>query len=220
MERKIEFSTDEYYHVYNRGADKRIIFTNNGDRDRFLKLLFLCNGTEAIRMNRTGRGFPSANEVNRGNRLVSIGAYTLMPNHFHLLLKELDEGGISRFMLKLTTAYSMYFNKKYEHSGVLFQGAFKAEHIDNDRYLEYIFSYIHLNIIKLIQPDWKERGILDINGAQKNLTTYPYSSYVDYLGSNRKEGAILNKEDFPEYHKTGEEMNADLLDWLSYSKDQ
>ena len=88
-----------------------------------------------------------------------------MPNHFHILVKEKIENGISKFMGKLTTGYSMYFNKRYDRTGSLFQGVFKSVHADSDEYLKYLFAYIHLNPIKLINPEWKENGIKDKNRA-------------------------------------------------------
>src|SRR3989338_5483185 len=100
-----------------------------------------------------------------------------MPNHFHLLLKEIEMGGISQFMGKLSTAYSMYFNKKYERTGSLFEGRFKSSRIANDNYLHYLFAYIHLNPIKLIEPMWKEKGINDFARAKEFLGRYNYSSY-------------------------------------------
>ena len=89
-------------------------------------------------------------EIDRGETLVDIGIYCLVPNHFHLLIKEKTENGISEFVKKVATGYSMYFNKKYERTGSLFEGPFKAKRIDTDEYLKYIFSYIHLNRKQII----------------------------------------------------------------------
>lgn len=114
MNRKITFSVDEHYHIYNRGTDKRQIFLDHDDYDRFVKLLYLCNGTESI----VFRDIPIGETYgfDRGETLVDIGAYCLMPNHFHLLLREKNEGGISLFMKKLSTGYSMYFNLKKQEN--------------------------------------------------------------------------------------------------------
>jgi len=121
MERKFSFSVDEFYHIYNRGVDKRLIFLDSFDHDRFLKLLYLCNGTKSVIMKSVqDLSLSDLYKIDVGDRLVSIGAYCLMPNHFHLLLKEIRPGGVSAFVMKICTAYSMYFNKKYERSGSLF----------------------------------------------------------------------------------------------------
>src|SRR5690606_36166474 len=101
-------------------------------------------------------------DFDRGKTLVEIGAYCLMPNHFHILLKSKEDDGISKFMNKLGTSYSMYFNRRYERTGILFQGRYKAKHVESDEYLKYLFSYSHLNPIKIIDPSWKDRGLKDV----------------------------------------------------------
>src|SRR3989344_8568343 len=136
--RKITFSEGEYYHIYNRGNSKQTIFHDKSDYDRFIKLLFLSNGENNFKIYKISKNIY---EVDRGRRLVGIGAYCLMPNHFHLLITQTDKGSITRFMQKVSTGYSMYYNKKYQRSGALFEGKFKAEHADNDNYLKYLFSY-------------------------------------------------------------------------------
>lgn len=218
MQRKIKFSEGEYYHIYNRGVEKRNIFLDDYDYNRFVFLLFCSNDIKPFSYRDLKelkpRGLPSGKIK---NNLVNIGAFCLMPNHFHLLIKETVEGGISKFMLKLSTAYTMYFNKKYERSGALFQGTFKAEHVDFDEYLKYLFSYIHLNPIKLIQSDWKDRGIEDIIKAKKYLNDYKYSSFIDYIGVKREENNILNKEAFPEYFESREDFENNIFDWLDYN---
>ena len=122
-----------------------------------------------------------------------------MPNHFHILAKEVIEGGISKFMSKLSTGYSMYFNRKYKRSGSLFEGRFKIIHANRDEYLKYLFVYIHLNPIKLIDPSWKEKGIKDMLKVEKYLASYKYSSYLDYNGVSRLENGLLDINSFPEY---------------------
>src|SRR3989344_3214113 len=145
--RKVPFAPGEYYHIYNRGNSKQTIFHDKADYDRFLKLLFLSNGEENFKVQFIGKNIY---EFNRGKELVHVGAYCLMPNHFHLLLTQAQDGGISKFIQKLSTGYSMYYNKKYERSGTLFEGKFKSQHAGEDNYMKYLFSYIHLNPIKLI----------------------------------------------------------------------
>lgn len=130
------------------------------------------------RHNKSIRGEPSDDDR---EKLVNIGAYCLMPNHFHILVHEKSEGGISKFMLKLSTAYSMYFNKLNDRSGALFQGPFKAKHADNDEYLKYLFAYIHLNPLKIIDPNWRNYGAIDRSKAESYVKNYPYSSFGDYF---------------------------------------
>jgi len=214
MERKFNFSVGEFYHVYNRGNDKRGIFLNSHDLDRFINLLFVCNSNKPV-VFKIIQG-ESLDTIDRGESLVDIGAYCLMPNHFHLLVREKVEGGISMFMKKLSTGYVMYFNKKNERTGKLFEGAFKATHVDNDEYLKYLFAYIHLNPVKLIDPVWKEKGISDKEKAKEYLNIYKYSSYLDYIGQNREEAALLNKSAFPEYFTDFKEFSDFISEWLGY----
>ena len=214
MQRTIEFSEGEYYHIYNRGVDKRDIFQSDRDGERFLKLLFVSNGTKPFIYREIEK--MKLHEIDRGEPLVAIGAYCLMPNHFHLLVKETSTGGISKFMEKLGTGYSMYFNKKNSRTGFLFQGNFKAEHVDNDEYLKYLLAYIHLNPVKLIEPEWKETGIRDKQRAQKYLGQYRYSSYGDYLGEATDESLILSKTEFPEYFTATRDFSDYISDWLDY----
>ena len=150
--------------------------------------------------------------------LVDIGAYCLMPNHFHLLVREKNEGGIQKFMLKLLTAYSMYFNKKNERSGSLFENRFRALHVDDDDYLRYLLAYIHLNPIKLIDPHWKENGIRNTREAKQYLAGYQHSSYLDYTEGERYERAILNPEAFPKYFQTPNEFKDMVAWWLEFTE--
>ena len=138
-----------------------------------------------------------------------------MPNHFHILITEKTNGGISKFMQKLSTAYSMYYNKKYKRIGGLFEGKFKSQHADTDRYLKYLFSYIHLNPIKLIQRDWKENGIKNKKEAINHLNKYIYSSYLDFIGEKRIQNKILNKESFPKYFPNRTSFVKEIFEWLS-----
>lgn len=220
MSRNIDLSIGEYYHLYNRGTDKREIFLDYKDKNRFLSLLYLCNSTEAIHLS----DYPNCTlqeilEIVRGESFVDIGAYCLMPNHFHILIKEKVENGISLFMQKLSTGYTSYFNKKQNRTGSLFEGRFKAKHLDNDEYLKYQFSYIHLNPIGIIDSNWKEKNISDKHKAKEFLKKYTYSSYLDYMGVKRIEGKIISKEAFPEYFESVTDFDKLINFWLNYNEE-
>lgn len=210
--RTTPLTLNEYYHIYSRGVDRRPIFLDNEDEKRFIRLLYLCNGTKPI-VYREVKKLPLL-EVERGDPITAIGAYCLMPNHFHLLIKETQEGGITKFMSKLLTAYSSYFNKKYERTGALFSSEFKSEHLDTDEYLKYIFSYIHLNPLKLVDPNWRNKPI-NIDITEECLDNYSLSSYLDYVGTGREEASILNRIVFPEYFSSIPDFKRNLQDWLS-----
>ncbi len=217
MGKKISIAPGEFYHLYNRGTEKRDIFLDTNDYDRFLSLLYLANSRLAVDIKLQGSTLYEALAVDRGPTLVDICSYVLMPNHFHLLVKEKidsDGKGIALFMQKLSTGYTMYFNTRNERSGSLFQGRYKASHANTDRYLKYLISYIHLNPVKLIEPNWKETGIEDRVRAEKYLEGYPHSSYRDFLAHVRPEGIILSQNILPEYFETPNDFKSSVTEWL------
>ena len=216
MMRLTQFAPNEFYHVYNRGTEKRNIFLSRKDYDRFIALMYVCNGVEPVDLKLQGSTLYEIKDIKQRGKLVDIGAYCLMPNHFHVLLKELRDGGVSKFMQKLTTAYTMYFNKKNDRTGSLFQGKFKATHADDDVYLKYLITYIHLNPVKIFDHDWKEKGIKDEIKTRKFLEKYYYSSYVDYLGVERIENMLINKKSLPEFFEAPKDFRSNLDEWFSY----
>ena len=148
-----------------------------------------------------------------------------MPNHFHLLLHEKKEGGISEFMKKLLTAYAKYFNTKYQRTGSLYESTFKATHLDNDNYLQYIYFYINLNPIKLIFPHWKDgddgQKYFDKQKAKNFVEKYHYSSYLDHLGLKREESKIINQSTFPDYFSDSIDDFEKMVDfWLTYQEEE
>jgi putative transposase len=216
--RTFSFAPGEFYHVYNRGVEKRIVYKDIYDYNRFKQLLYVANTTDATDFRAIERNNPSIYDFDQSDKLVSIGAYCLMPNHFHILLTPIQDGGVTAFMNKLNTSYVMYFNKKYDRSGALYEGKFKAKHTDSDEYLKYLFAYIHLNPIKLMQADWKEAGISDTKKAYEYVSNFNYSSLADYQMKPRPEVAILNTERFPDYFQSTANRKSELIHWLEYDK--
>ncbi len=221
MSRKITFSEGEYYHIYNRGVERREIFLDAQDQERFISLLYLCNMASVVNVQEMRRDEVTLSNIFLKNNievipspLVAIGAYCLMPNHFHILFKEVQEGGISRFMHKFLTAYSMYFNAKYKRTGRLFEGPFKAQHADSDKYLKYLHAYIHLNPMKLFDTTWKTRTSPWSKDAEDFLRAYTSSSYSDYAEGGRPQGKILNKKVFPGYFSTKKDFKQFTHEWL------
>ena len=199
-QRPIPFQVDEWFHCYNRGIDKRNVFDNEADSERFLQLLYLANSTKTDRRSDiTGWTTGDIVQRERGNPLVSIGAYCLMQNHFHLLLKEIIERGIVRFMQKLGTAYTMYFNKKNERVGNLFTKPFRSRHVYNDRYFQRVMSYIHCNPAERYEPGWKRGAVRNMEKLERQLRKYRYSSFPDYVGEKRATAAILSRDAFDIY---------------------
>lgn len=208
--------------MFNRGVEKRLVFTNSNDRNRFQKLLYLCNGTEAVHLSTVREIFSGIPiyKIERGKALAAIGAYCLMGSHFHLLVRELIGGGVSQFMQKLTTAYTMYFNIRNQRSGSLFEGRFRARHVDSDNYLKYLYSYIHLNPVSHIEPDWKNKGVKNMNRAKEHLKNYRHSSFPDYLKIKRSESAILTPGQFPRYFEKQADFINEIVGWLEFKPEQ
>ena len=221
MQRKDPFVSENFYHIYNRGIDKRVIFKSEYDYQRFVMLLYVANSQDSIRLdnliNHSHKSYLEIFEVEKIKPLVSIGAWCLMGNHFHILLREEVDGGISKFMKKLGTAYSMYFNIKYQRTGGLFGGPFKSKYISEDLHLKHLFGYIHLNSLDIKFSGWEKLVDKKYPNEWKDfLKNYQYSSYQDYLGVERPEGKILNKKVFPDYFSEENSFEDFIDSYLSF----
>ncbi len=195
--RPVPFAPDEWFHCFGRGVDKRDVYLDENDALRFQLLLYTANSTRSIHVSDFAglRERPDTERVfarDREELIVDIGAYCLMPNHWHVLVRERDYGGISAFMQKLGTGYTMYFNKKHERTGSLFSGPFKAIHIGNDAHFRRAVNYIHANAAELYEAKWKEGVVRSEVRLKKLLISYPFSSLSDYERVRRPENAIVS----------------------------
>lgn len=142
--KKFEFANEECYHIFNRGNNKRPIFIDDKDFSRFFQSMIEFNAIEPI-----GSIFENSFRKDQlggfASKLVDFTCYCLNPNHFHFVLKQLEDRGIEKFMHRLGTGYTMYFNKKYSNTGSLFQGPYKAVCIDSNEYLLHLSVYVSLN---------------------------------------------------------------------------
>jgi putative transposase len=216
MTRPITFAPGELYHVYNRGTEKRLIYLEHKDFARFQALMHACNQPGRIEVDFRG---PTSNifKLRPEKQLVDIAAYCLMPNHFHLLIQERDSGGISKYMQKLITGYTMYFNKKSERTGVLFQGKFKAQHVDSDLYLKYLVAYIHLNPAKIIDPSWRDLGSHFPEQIREHLKKYQYSSFREYSEKDpRVESLLVSKELLKSFYDAPTDIASTITDFISH----
>ena len=180
--RKVIFVQKEYYHIYNRGVEKRNVFMNPKDLGRFLKSIKEFNTTNLIgsiaeKARRNTRELSS-----RFGKLVNIIAYCLNQNHFHFILEPVAENGIEKFMHRLATGYTNYFNEKYKRSGALFQGRYKAKHISSNEYLLHLGVYVNLNnlIHKGLNKNW--------------MIKLPFSSFGEYEYGGTKKEQICKKD--------------------------
>lgn len=172
--RKVQFINGEYYHIYNRGVDKREIFLDEKDYQKFLRGLKEFNNksyyeerVKALEEKKELSSFLGGLE-----RIVNIVTYSLLPNHFHLIIKQSADNGISNFMHKLGTSFTNYFNKKYNRSGSLFQGPYKLIHVKNNDYLLWLSGYIN--------------GNSEIHEIA-NSATYRWSSLKNFLEKGQSE---------------------------------
>jgi len=199
--RNIRFVNEGIYHVYNRSVEKREIFVDDQDRFRFIHDLFEFND-EAPAVNfyykrpliQSYEAKPRKIEQQKRKLLVEILAFVVMPNHFHLLLRQIKENGISNFMHKLGTGYTMYFNQKYERAGSLFQGTYKAVLVNQEAHFIHLPYYIHFNPLDLKFPEWRDREIKNYKQAMKFLENYRWSSFLDYIG--KKNFPSVTRENF------------------------
>src|SRR3989344_4767088 len=143
--RNVAFAVGEWYHCYNRSIEKRVAFEDTQDYHRFLELLYLANDELPLRRDDIGaRKFEDALNIHRGKKLVAVGAFCLMPNYFHLVLKEVLDGGITSFMRKIGTAYALYFNSRHARVGNLFLKPFQSRHAPTaDNSFQHLISYVH-----------------------------------------------------------------------------
>ncbi len=185
--RKLVFANDEIYHVFNRGVEKRPTFTNKRESDRGVQTLdFYRFANLPLKLSKF-LTLPQKQKIKfiqnikkDFEKLVEIICYCLMPNHFHFLLKQKLENGISIFTANFTNSYTRYFNTKHERIGPLFEGVFKAVHIESEEQFIHVSRYIHLNPVSsfIIEPE--------------QLETYLWSSYPEYIGLSSNN--ISNKE--------------------------
>lgn len=193
----MSFAVGEYYHVYNRGVDKRIIFEDDYDMRRFYEGLLEFNVPEPI-----GSLYELSFAKKLGSlaskpgeeKLVSIVAHCASPNHFHLLLRQEAENGIEKLMHRVGTGYTKYFNNKYKRSGSLFQGVYKAIHVDSNEYILHLSAYINLN------------DCVHQLGSSASKLVRSRSSWVEYTGKDNrgicKKDIILDQfEDIDDYKK-------------------
>jgi len=211
---------DEIYHIVIRGVGDLAIFNNEKDYYRGIFSLYEFNTVAPIeiREQRKKRESVKAGKqlfVDERVPLIEVFAFFFMPNHIHLLLRQLKTNGISKFMKKVGTGYANYFNKKYKRRGHLFQGKFAAVHIKTNKQLQNVFVYIHTNGVSLIEPNWKEKGIRHPRKIIKFLESYKWSSYPDYLG--KKNFPSVTKRDFLLKIMGGEKGYRQFVnDWIKH----
>lgn len=188
--RKTQLAEGEYYHIFNRGVDKREIFSDQLDRQRFFQSMNEFNTLDPIGSIYENY-FRDRKEKNKNKKkLVGFACYCLNPNHYHFIIKQIAERGIEKFMHCLGVGYTKYFNKRHERSGVLFQGAFKAVHVKSNNYLLHLSAYVNLN----------NRVHSLGNAVSKSM-----SSWMEYMGSFSEKTFCGEKNVILDDFKNGED---------------
>jgi putative transposase len=204
MNKKRYFVPGKIYHIYNRGVAKCLICKDESDFWRFLQGLCLFNdknsASNILWQLERDRGRLTLNVLKEyiknkeyeRKSLVEIIAYCVMPNHFHLLVKETEEGGIVKFMQKFGAGYARYFNNKHNRVGGLFQGRFKAVSVENDLQLLYLLVYINvINPGQLVESNLKEKGIRDVQKVLQKAEERPFGTHQEYIG--KRKSLIIEK---------------------------
>lgn len=177
-----------------RAIDGKIIFQDVDDHYRGIFSIYEFNDSKPAVIRERRRVREQVKKLLRNNKnnlmpivdtrdkLVEVLAFNFMPNHIHLLLRQIKDDGIKKFIVKVGSGYGRYFNLKYSRKGYVFQDRFLAVRIKTDEQLKIVFAYIHTNSVSLIEPKWKERGIRDIKKVMQFVQEYKWSSFSDYLG--------------------------------------
>lgn len=207
---KPKLVTGEFYHIYNRGNNKRPIFLSHFDLFRFLQSMREFNTKEPIgsiylkslKENEFRSSTPQSKE-----RVVDFVCYCLNQNHFHILAQQLEENGIMKFMHRLSTGYTNFFNGKNKFSGALFQGRYKAIHVDSNEYLRHLSVYINLNhkahqlrssTPQLYKSSWGEY-IGDEKGfCNKHIITSQFKSVKNYIDFAQEALKIIKDKKYME----------------------
>lgn len=228
MPRQTSLVNNEFYHLCLRAVGDTTIFVDKNDYYRGVFSIYEFNNANWVsiwkrRRNRIvqkkkefGRSPTPPELIDERDKFVKILAFSLMPNHIHLLVSQLKDNGISSFMQKVGGGYANYFNKKYVRKGHLFN-QFRAIHIKTDEQFQNVFIYIHTNRISLIEPGWKENGIKDIDKVTDFLENDKWHSYPDYLGS-RNFPSVTDREFILEITGGSEGCRQIMNDWIKYKK--
>lgn len=216
-----QFEVGGIYHIVKRGVEKRDIFLKPQDYSRFILGLEFCNGNNPADLWSLVGTVPTKlkdrvqeRRKTKKSPIVEVLAFVLMPNHIHLILREVMEGGISLYIRKLG-GYSTYFNKQYKRVGPLFQSRFKDVPVRDDIQLHNTFVYVHTNPVELWESKWKEFHVQDPPKALRQLKTYQFSSFNDYIGQETFPFAV-NRVFFLNFYGGEQQCRQAVEDWVNF----
>jgi putative transposase len=229
-----QFEIGNIYHIINRGVDGREIFLKNQDYSRFILGLEFFNSNEDVKilniiapaglnpailagLNPAGQPTLRQEREKPKSPIVELMAFTLMPNHYHLIVREIIPKGISLYMQKIG-GYTSYFNKQYNRSGTLFESSYKYVEIKTDAQLFVVFNYVHTNPIELIEPMWKDQQVENFDKAKEFLENYKWSSYRDYIDILTFPDTI-NKKFFLKFFGNSDNCRQTVEEWIKFKAD-
>jgi len=225
--RKEIFTPGEYYHIYSRVLFNSPEFKDIKNATRLFQSFILANSTkssEAFQYLKNNKDalLEKAIEIAReGKKLVDILCYAIMPDHYHLLLCEKEEKGISKFIHKCNISIAKYINIKNDRRGPLFESRFKSKHINTNEYLLHLSVYIHLNPLDfLMGRQWRENKLKNWPIAKKKLLDYPWSSLKTFLNDNYNDQVVSNNEIIIQQFTGKNEYELFLRDWSEEIKDK
>lgn len=217
---------DSYMHVYNRGVKKMPIFRRHGDLQRLLFNLYYFNHANRMPENWKRELEIAGNPAQfqwpdiweEREPVISILAFSIMPNHLHLMIKEIVEGGTSKFMHRVSMAYSKFINEKYEESGSLFQGAFKSRLIEDDNDFRNLAVYIMVKNPFELYSGGLKRAIQNFDDAYERMSVDPFSSLGAYAGTHTS--PIITKDLLGELFETPKSFKEFARETMLYRLDQ
>ncbi len=225
MLRKDKFVPGEYYHIYNRTIFNIPEFKNVKNAEKLSQAFLIANSTKSsdafsfLRNNKNAKIEDVIEIIEKGEKLVDVLCYTIMPDHYHLLLRERKESGISNFIHKCNISVAKYINIKNERSGPLFESLFKAKHISTNEYLVHLSVYIHLNPLDfLAEKSWRKNQLKNWDQVKVKLIKYPWSSLKAFI-EDFKDPILSGTDILTEQFKKRKDYTEFLQEWSEESSD-
>jgi len=222
--RKEKFVPEEYYHIYSRTILNIPEFKNYKNAKRLERAFLISNSTNSSEAFQLMRNDSNATIedilkiLENGEKLIDILCYVIMPDHYHLLVREIKDNGITNFVLKCNTSIAKYINIKNKRLGPLFESRFKSKHIDTNEYLLHLSLYIHLNPLDfLVGKEWREHSLKSWSSVKPKLLDYQWSSLKYFLVAGQKNPIISGMEIIKEQFNNGKEYENFLRGWSKES---
>lgn len=224
--RKEKFIPNEYYHIYNRTIMSVPVFKNDQNAKRLKQSLLFANSTISSKIFQFLRDSEKPLEtkliealkmLEKGEKIVDILCYAIMPDHYHMLIKEKKDGGIINFVRKCDISITKYINTKDKRRGPIFESLFKSKHVDSNEYLTHLSTYIHLNPLDIISgKEWRNHKLKNWSKIRKKIIDYTWSSLKFFLGDNF-DPIISGEKTILEQFKNKKDYESFLCEWSNDS---